>query len=183
MTVEYINNYAELRAYLAFLEQNGWTPITYTTSQRTPDPYDQTGSLCGRNAHDVIGQEFSKVVLVMDQNFSYDNEGKLTVNPSYTEFTRKPKPGHVVIGRGEAASLALAKSEKGIVASNNLKDISQYITEYQLSHKTTGDILTEALDSGLITEQEGNTLWANMLKKRRKLGANSFTEYLKLLGR
>lgn len=101
----------------------------------------------------------------------------------YTEFTRKPKPGHVVIGRGEAASLALAKSENGIVASNNLKDIAQYITEYQLSHKTTGDILTEALDSGFITEQEGNTLWANMLKKRRKLGANSFTEYLKQLGR
>lgn len=83
VTVEYINNYAELRAYLAFLEQNGWTPITYTTSQRTPDPYDQTGSLCGRNAHDVIGQEFSKVVLVMDQNFGYDTEGKLSVNPSY----------------------------------------------------------------------------------------------------
>ena len=101
----------------------------------------------------------------------------------YTEFTRKPKPGHVVIGRGEAASLALAKSENGIVASNNLKDIAQYITKYQLSHKTTGDILTEALDRGFITEQEGNTLWANMLKKRRKLGANSFTEYLKLLGR
>ena len=40
-----------------------------------------------------------------------------------------------------------------------------------------------ALDSGFITEQEGNTLWANMLKKRRKLGANSFTEYLKQLGR
>lgn len=83
VTVEYINNYQELKSYLNFLEQRGWTPITYTTSQRTPDPYDQTGSLCGRNAHDVIGQEFSKVVLVMDQNFSYDNEGRLTVNYSY----------------------------------------------------------------------------------------------------
>lgn len=83
VTVEYVNNYEELRSYLVFLEQSGWTPITYTTSQRTPDPYDQTGSLCGRNAHDVIGQEFSKVVLVMDQNFSYDSEGKLTVNYSY----------------------------------------------------------------------------------------------------
>lgn len=101
----------------------------------------------------------------------------------YTEFTRKPKPGHAVIGHGEAASLALAQSEKGIVASNNLKDISQYVTEYQLDHKTTGDILVEALDSGLITEQDGNALWANMLKKRRKLGTNSFTDYLKLKGR
>lgn len=101
----------------------------------------------------------------------------------YTEFTRKPKPGHAVIGRGEAASLALAKSENGIVASNNLKDISQYIADYGLKHKTTGDILTEAFDRGIITEYEGNTLWANMLRKKRKLGANSFTDYLKSLGR
>lgn len=101
----------------------------------------------------------------------------------YTEFTRKPKPGRAIIGRGEAASLALAKGENGIVASNNLADISHYIREYQLEHKTTGDILIEALDSGLISEQDGNTLWANMLKKRRKLGANSFTDYLKQKGR
>ena len=101
----------------------------------------------------------------------------------YTEFTRNPKPGHLAIGRGEAASLALAKSNNGIVASNNLKDISQYITEYGLKHKTTGDILTEAFDSGLITEQDGNILWANMLKRKRKLGANSFTDYLHSLGR
>lgn len=101
----------------------------------------------------------------------------------YTEFTRKPKSGRTIIGHGEAASLALAKGENGIVASNNLKDISQYITEYHLKHKTTGDILIEALDCGLITENEGNTLWSNMLKKRRKLGACSFSDYLKQKGR
>lgn len=100
----------------------------------------------------------------------------------YTEFTRRPKSGYTVIGRGEAASLALAKNTNGIVASNNLKDIMPYITEYHLNHKTTGDILIEALNNGLITEQDGNALWTNMLKKRRKLGANSFTDYLKLKG-
>ena len=101
----------------------------------------------------------------------------------YAEFTRRPRPGHMIIGRGEAASLALAKSNNGIVASNNLKDISQYLEEYQLAHKTTGDILIEALDNGLITESDGNTLWANMLSKKRQLGASSFTAYLKSKGR
>lgn len=101
----------------------------------------------------------------------------------YAEFTRSPRPGHMIIGRGEAASLALAKSNNGIVASNNLKDISQYLKEYQLAHKTTGDILMEALDGGLITESDGNTLWANMLNKKRQLGASSFTDYLKSKGR
>jgi len=50
-------------------------------------------------------------------------------------------------------------------------------------HKTTGDILVEAMDAGLISEQMGNTLWGNMLKKRRMLGALSFTDFLCQNGR
>ena len=77
----------------------------------------------------------------------------------YAELTGSPRPGHIIIGRGEA-------------------DITQYIEEYDLQHKTTGDILVEALDAGIISEPEGNTLWTNMLRKRRQLGAPSFTEFL-----
>lgn len=96
----------------------------------------------------------------------------------YAELTGSPRPDHIIIGRGEAASLALSKTFNGIVASNNLLDITQYIEEYDLQHKTTGDILVEALDAGIISEPEGNTLWTNMLRKRRQLGAPSFTEFL-----
>ena len=56
----------------------------------------------------------------------------------YAEMTGNPRPGHAVIGRGEAASLALSKIFNGIVASNNLRDITQYIEEYQHQHKTNG---------------------------------------------
>ncbi len=66
------------------------------------------------------------------------------------------------------------------MASNNLKDIALYVKELGLRHITTGDILMEALDKGLITEVEGNAIWASMLAKRRKLGAGSFTEFLSL---
>jgi hypothetical protein len=65
------------------------------------------------------------------------------------------------------------------VASNNLKDIGSYISEFKLKHITTGDILIEALEKGYITEDEGNAIWASMLTKRRKLGATSFYEYIK----
>lgn len=101
----------------------------------------------------------------------------------YAELTGSPRPGHTVIGRGEAASLALSKTFNGIVASNNLRDITQYIEEYHLQHKTTGDILVEALDAGIITEQAGNSLWSNMLRRRRRLGAPSFTDFLHQKGR
>jgi len=40
--------------------------------------------------------------------------------------------------------------------------------------------LIKALNKGLITEDEGNSIWASMLAKRRKLGAASFSDYIKL---
>lgn len=97
----------------------------------------------------------------------------------YQKLTTSPDEGHKVIGPGEAASIALAKTKNGIIASNNLKDISSYVTEFELRHMTTGDILIEALEKGYITEDEGNTIWISMLAKRRKLGAASFSEYIK----
>ena len=52
--------------------------------------------------------------------------------------------GEKIIGKGEAAAIALAKTYNGIIASNNLKDISKYIEKYNLEHVATGDILVAA---------------------------------------
>lgn len=82
-----------------------------------------------------------------------------------------------VIGRGEAASISLAKTYDGILGSNNLKDVAYYVQKFSLEHKTTGDLLVEAYERGLITEAEGNAIWQAMLNKRRQIGAQSFTEY------
>ena len=92
-----------------------------------------------------------------------------------------PQKGKKVIGRGEAAALALAKVNNGIIASNNIKDTGQYVSLYKLVHVTTGDILVESLHKGLIDETSGNQIWSNMIKKRRLLPAPTFTEYLKTL--
>lgn len=96
----------------------------------------------------------------------------------YRKLVAKPDPGHMIIGSGEAAAIVLAKERGGILASNNLKDISVYISEYNLPHKTTGEILKEALLEGLITEAVGNQLWQDMIRKKRKLGYASFSDYL-----
>ena len=97
----------------------------------------------------------------------------------YYSMTQDPTEGHRIIGNGEAACLALAKQENGIIASNNLRDISRYIQELSLKHITTGEIMVEAYKRGIITEDQGNSLWNDMLRKRRKLGASSFSEFLK----
>ncbi len=53
----------------------------------------------------------------------------------------------------------MAKEKRGILASSNLRDIAVYVKEYNLVHKTTGAIMKEALEKGMITEAEGNQLW------------------------
>lgn len=95
----------------------------------------------------------------------------------YMQLVRGEK-GQKRIGRGEAGGIALAKTYHGILASNNYKDIAPYIEKYNLRHIDTGQILTEALQKGLITEKEGNNIWNKMLAKKRKLPANTFSEYL-----
>lgn len=82
------------------------------------------------------------------------------------------------IGKGEAAAISMAKSQNGILASNNLKDVARYVEDFQLKHVTTGDILIESLNQNLITMSEGEDLWAKMIKKKRKLGANTFSEFI-----
>lgn len=99
---------------------------------------------------------------------------------AYNKLTTNPDEGQKIIGKGEAASIALAMEQGGIVASNNLSDINGYVDEFKLRHITTGDILIEAYKKDIITEQQGNTIWAAMLAKRRKIGANSFTDYLSI---
>lgn len=71
VTIEYFDEMDELKKYFKFLQQNGWTTLTFTSSQYSPDPYDSLSGMGMRNAHDVIGQEFSKVAFVMDNNFKY----------------------------------------------------------------------------------------------------------------
>ena len=63
------------------------------------------------------------------------------------------------------------------MGSNNLRDIQYYVDKFSLKHITTGDILVKAYEDNLITEDQGNIIWSEMLSKRRRIGANSFTEF------
>lgn len=82
ISIDYFNNITDLKTYIALLKEKGWVPITYTVSRIDLDPYDDLTTISPKNAHDVIGQEFSKVVLVMDKNFKY-NGNKLEFRQSY----------------------------------------------------------------------------------------------------
>ena len=82
ISIDYFNNITDLKTYIALLKEKGWVPITYTVSRIDVDPYADLTTISPKKAHDVIGQEFSKVVLVMDKNFIY-NGNKLDFRQSY----------------------------------------------------------------------------------------------------
>lgn len=87
VSVSYFNNKEDVKEYIKFLKKSEWTLITFTTSLKDPDPYDNLVSFAEKNAHDVIGQEFSKVAFVMDGNFKYSDTGKLQATRSYYSAT------------------------------------------------------------------------------------------------
>ena len=123
-----------------------------------------------RKVHDLClkGEVFTKEILVNTEEYKL-----------YHELAVSPPKGERIIGKGEAAAIALAKTHNGIIASNNQKDISKYVEKYGLEHLTTGDILVAALNKGCIDEATGNQIWKNMISKRRMLRTATFSEYLK----
>ncbi len=134
-----------------------------------------------------VYDELKKVPHLLARVDNLKNSGDLTVESimtgtaeaeDYCAMAISPSPGDRWIGKGEAAAIALAKNRGGILVSNNLKDVASYVTKFGLRHVTTGDIMLEALRAGLITRQEGDRLWLEMLKKKRKLPSATFSDYL-----
>lgn len=134
-----------------------------------------------------VYSELQRVPHLVSRTDALKNSGALRVESiivgsdeynDYVKMTTAPDAGKRIIGYGEAAGIAMVKHRGGILASNNLKDIPQYVNEFHIQHMTTGDILKEALVQGIISEAEGNIIWAEMLRKRRLLPTRTFSDYL-----
>lgn len=96
----------------------------------------------------------------------------------YLKLTEHPDQGYKIIGSGEAAAIVLTKEYNGILGSNNMRDILPYIKSFNLQHRTSADIMIEALDHHLINEGQGNVIWRDMLQRNRKLPTDTFTQFL-----
>ncbi len=83
--IVYANDITESDRLLRLYENKGYTFITFTPSQFVPNGIDHYS--ININSHQVIGQEFDNVVVIMDNNFRHnvdgDLEGKEHPNPDY----------------------------------------------------------------------------------------------------
>ena len=117
---------------------------------------------------DLIHESFIEII-------DFDVESK-----TYEFFTKLCK-GELTgrqIGNGEAAAIALAVENNGILASNNTKDVKQAIEIYKIRRIRTGDILVKAYNCGIISKKEGNVIWEKMLNQNRYLTEKTFSKYL-----
>lgn len=83
--IMYANDITESDKLLRLYRNKGYTFITFTPSQFVSNGIDHYSA--NINSHQVIGQEFDNVVIIMDNNFRYsddgDLEGKEHPNPDY----------------------------------------------------------------------------------------------------
>ena len=91
------------------LQQRGWRIPNYTPGIRSPFNYEEYGTDNEESAHAVIGQEFDKVVAIIDSSFRYDENGKLIANNKcysqqqmlYQILTRTRQKLYVIVLKNE----------------------------------------------------------------------------------
>lgn len=136
---------------------------------------------------DQVHAEIERVSFLANKLERLISDGKVTTQSIfsntveyrlYNEMTSRPTLTNKRIGRGEASAIALCITQNGILVSNNLQDIMIYVEHFNLDLLTTADIMKKAYILGLITEDEGNNIWTQMINRRRRLPYDSFTECL-----
>ncbi len=84
--LHYVTNAEEAKLLLLKLKQNSWKVANYTPSPNKALAYESYTLTDERdNAHTIIGQEYDKVVAVLDESFYYSPSGTLTARSSKDE--------------------------------------------------------------------------------------------------
>lgn len=81
-------------------------------------------------------------------------------------------------GKGESACMAYCKYNKDVLASSNLRDISQYCEDNEIEYVTTMDFLVEAKETKIMTEAECDEFIYNVKSKDSKLPVDTLAEYI-----
>lgn len=102
----YLNNMAEAKAFMSSDIVGDWTLINYTPSLYGTHQYEgYHNPHISTKTHNIIGQEFDKVIVVIDQDFKYRNDSlvytkKCYYNPGlmlYQNITRARNKIKIVI--------------------------------------------------------------------------------------
>lgn len=109
--ISYFSSSDDAKSYLESIRVKGWEVLRFTPSQYNNEHHETYSSLQNKTSHGVIGQEFDNVAVVIDQFFSYSQNGELIykggayyhpVKMLFQNITRtRIKLNVVVIGNSE----------------------------------------------------------------------------------
>lgn len=123
-----------------------------------------------------IKDNFNKLV-----NLEFVEVRQMEVGSSEHELFNDIKRDYEFMGDGEAAVIALTRENGGVIASNNLRDVKDYVEDYDLNLITTAFILALAYEKCIKTKEELDNIWQDMINNGRKRSlprnVNSFTQY------
>lgn len=71
------------KSLLNKLSNDGWKTPNYTPGIHSTFSYEKYLSSDSDSAHSVVGQEFDKVAVVLDESFIYNTKGELCANNAY----------------------------------------------------------------------------------------------------
>lgn len=80
-------------------------------------------------------------------------------------------------GPGECYCMVYCKSNNNIIASSDVKDISEYCSKNSITYLTTPDLLYHAVQLNLISTNECDQIILKINTNDSKLGIRSISEY------
>ena len=106
--INFFKDYSLVKNYLSNLNVNEWEIINFTNSRNVRHEYEEYNVSDRLNSHEVLGQEFDNIVVVIDDTFSYNSTKELSVRNEnkyfydklgmlYHNITRARKKLNVVI--------------------------------------------------------------------------------------
>ena len=78
---------------------------------------------------------------------------------------------------GESACMVYCKHNRDVIASSNLRDITEYCLQNQITWLTTMDFLGQAFKNKLLTETECDEFIQKVLKRGSKLPVKCIKEF------
>lgn len=78
--LNYFQNIADAKNYLKSLDKKKWVGLNFTPSQYYCEFHEEYSNPLNKTSHNVIGQEFDGVAIIIDRFFTYQSDGELVYN-------------------------------------------------------------------------------------------------------
>lgn len=121
VTIEYIQHEGDIMQYIKDLEVKGWVYLPYTKSRNNITYHKYCSYNEHLNSHRVIGQEFNKVLVILDESFYYNRnnisyKGEQYYLPRqmfYQNITRAKRELKIIVINNYELFVALSKIVMG----------------------------------------------------------------------